>query len=78
VVPVVGFVHAGSPDAPFAAAFRKGLNEAGYFEGQNVTVEYPWRANSIDFRRSWLTWCVVAWPLSPRPPGNFAAQAATG
>ena len=37
-MPVVGFVNAGSPDAPLAAAFRKGLNEAGYFEGQSVTV----------------------------------------
>jgi len=33
------FVNAGSPDAPLAAAFRRGLNEVGYFGGQNVTVE---------------------------------------
>jgi putative ABC transport system substrate-binding protein len=63
-VPVVGFVNAGSSDAPLAAAFRKGLNETGYFEGQNVTVEYHWLGGQFDraFRRSWLTSCVVAWP----------------
>ena len=57
-MPVVGFVNAGSPDAPLAAAFRKGLNEAGYVEGQNLTVDTTgWRANSIAFPRSWLTSC---------------------
>ena len=43
-LPVVGFVDGGSLDASAsrAAAFRKGLNEIGYVEGQNVTVEYHW------------------------------------
>ena len=32
-MPIVGFVNAGSSDAPLGAAFRDGLNQAGYFEG---------------------------------------------
>ena len=43
-LPVVAFVREGSADgsARFAATFPKGLNETGYVEGQNVTVEYHW------------------------------------
>jgi ABC-type uncharacterized transport system substrate-binding protein len=43
-MPVVGFVSGRSAEAAVrqAAAFRKGLNEAGYVEGQNVMVEYHW------------------------------------
>jgi ABC-type uncharacterized transport system substrate-binding protein len=49
-MPVVGFINGGSPDgsATRAAAFRKGLNEAGYVEGQNVTVEYHWLEGQYD------------------------------
>jgi len=49
-MPVVGFVDGGSLDASAAraAAFRKGLNEAGYVEGQNVTVEYHWLEGRYD------------------------------
>ena len=43
-MPVVGFIRDGSADANArnVAAFRKGLNETGTVEGQNVTVEYYW------------------------------------
>jgi putative ABC transport system substrate-binding protein len=46
-MPVVAFITGGSPDssARLVAAFRKGLNETGTIEGQNVTVEYHWPAN---------------------------------
>jgi putative ABC transport system substrate-binding protein len=41
-MPVVGFIRDGSADANAhnVAAFRKGLNETGTVEGQNVTVEW--------------------------------------
>ena len=43
-MPVIGWLHAGSPEssANRVTAFRRGLNETGYFEGQNVAVEYRW------------------------------------
>ena len=51
-LPVVGFINGagGSDDAlaPFATAFRKGLDQAGYVEGQNVTVEYHWLEGQFD------------------------------
>ena len=49
-MPVVGFIRDGSADANarYAAAFRKGLNEAGHVEGQNVTVEYHWLEGQYD------------------------------
>jgi putative tryptophan/tyrosine transport system substrate-binding protein len=48
--PVVAFLRTGSADANahYVAAFRKGLNEAGYIEGQNVTVEYHWLESPYD------------------------------
>jgi putative ABC transport system substrate-binding protein len=49
-LPVVAFINGGSADAAArnAAAFRKGLNETGAIEGQNVTVEYHWLEGRFD------------------------------
>jgi putative ABC transport system substrate-binding protein len=48
-MPVVGYVTAGTTEASANAvtAFRKGLSEAGFVEGQNVTVEYRWAQNQL-------------------------------
>jgi putative ABC transport system substrate-binding protein len=49
-MPVIGFLGSTSP-GPFAAlvaAFRQGLNETGYVEGQNVVIEYRWAENHFD------------------------------
>ncbi len=49
-MPVVGFLNGASPEGiPFATtAFRQGLREAGYVEGQNVAIEYRWASNQLD------------------------------
>ena len=43
-MPVIGFLHPGSAEAnaSLVAAFRKGLNEAGYAEGRNVAIDFRW------------------------------------
>jgi putative tryptophan/tyrosine transport system substrate-binding protein len=49
-MPVVALINGGTPEgfAPFAAAFRNALSEAGYVEGQNVTIEYHWVEGRYD------------------------------
>ena len=49
-MPVVGFINGGTADAyaPFVAAVRKGLNETGFVDGQNVRVEYHWLEGKYD------------------------------
>ena len=76
-MPLVGFVNAGSSDPPLAAAFRKGLNETGYIEGQNVTVEYHWLDGQFDRLPALMADLVrrrVA--VIATPAGNVASLAA--
>jgi len=82
-MPVVGFVDAGSAvaSAQYAAAFRQGLNEAGYTDGRNVTVEYHWLEGRYDRLPGVIAdlvsrrVAVIATPASI--PASLAAKAAT-
>jgi putative ABC transport system substrate-binding protein len=49
-MPLVGFLGSTSPgpNAPLAAAFRQGLSETGYVEGENVAIEYRWAEGRYD------------------------------
>jgi putative ABC transport system substrate-binding protein len=80
--PVVGFLHQGSsqPSAHLVDAFRRGLKESGYVEGQNVALEFRWAdgaydrlpALAVDLVRGQATVIVAA-----LLPAAHAAKAAT-
>jgi putative ABC transport system substrate-binding protein len=82
-MPVVGFLHSASaePNASLVKAFRKGLFDAGWVEGQNATIEFRW-AEGQDARLPELAAdlvrrkvSVIATPGST--PAALAAKAAT-
>jgi putative tryptophan/tyrosine transport system substrate-binding protein len=82
-MPVIGFLHPGASEvgARNVAAFRKGLQESGYVEGQNVTVEYHWLEGQYD-RLSALMADLVRRPVTViaipgSGPATRAAKAAT-
>ena len=82
-MPVVGFVSGRPADASarHTAAFRKGLNETGSVEGQNVMVEYHWLQGQYDRLPALMAdlinrrVAVIATPASG--PAALAAKAAT-
>jgi putative tryptophan/tyrosine transport system substrate-binding protein len=75
-MPVVGFVNAGSPDASPFAGFRKGLNEAGYVENQNVTVAYHSLEGQFDRLPPLMADLVRRRVAAIATAGNLAAIAA--
>src|SRR4051812_29912750 len=81
-MPVVGFMRSTSlaSSAPFASAFRQGLKEAGFNEGQNVAIEYRYGDNQDD-RLPVLVAELIRRPvalLAANIKVALAAKAATG
>ena len=81
-MPVIGFLGTASPEVfgDRLRAFRQGLSEAGYVEGENVTIVYRFAENDTDRLPELAADLVrrkVAVIATGGPPATFAAQAAT-
>src|SRR5207253_7912573 len=80
-MPLVAFLNSGSPDgyAPRVAAFRQGLKEAGFVEGQNVAVEFRWAEGQYDRVQAMALELVVGRQVAvifANTPGVLAIKAA--
>jgi putative tryptophan/tyrosine transport system substrate-binding protein len=79
-MPVVGFLHPSSPDPYRPRAFRQGLKDAGFIEGENVAIEYRSADDQIDRLPALATELVqrrVAVIATGGAASIFAAKAAT-
>jgi putative tryptophan/tyrosine transport system substrate-binding protein len=76
-MPLVGFLGAGSAArlAPQVSAFRQGLRDAGYIEGQNVAIDYLWAEDRLD-RLPSLAAQFVGRPVSVIAAAGIAATLA--
>src|SRR5262249_41064250 len=82
-MPVIGFLNNTTPEtyAPFVAAFRRGLGQVGYIEGQDVAIEYRWGRNQSeklpDFAKELVQRAVTVIVASGGEQAVRAARAAT-